>query len=53
MSKQDNKKSAKKGVFQPDDRFFRKVMSEVENARANLEIFYPEIAAIADLDTLT
>jgi len=47
MSKQD-----KKEVFQPDDRFFRKVMSEVENARAHLKTFYPEIAAMADLNTL-
>ncbi len=47
MSQQNKKK-----VFHPDDRFFRKVMSEVENARAHLETFYPEIVAIADLDTL-
>ena len=52
MSKQNKKKNTPKEVYQPDDRFFRKVMSDVENAKAHLETFYKEIAAIADLDTL-
>jgi predicted transposase/invertase (TIGR01784 family) len=43
---------SKKEVFQPDDRFFRFVMSQEKNARAYLQSFYPEIAAIADLDSL-
>lgn len=52
MSKQNKKKTTKKEVHQPDDRFFRKVMSEKENVQAHLKTFYPEIAAIADLTTL-
>jgi len=47
MSQQKKKKSNSKEVHHPDDRFFRKVMSETANVRAHLETFYQ------DLDTLT
>lgn len=52
MSQQKDNQTNPKEVYHPDDRFFRKVMSEKENARAHLETFYHEIAEIADLDTL-
>lgn len=42
----------KKEIFQPDDRFFGIVMSKKKNARAYIESFYPEVAAIADLETI-
>ncbi len=46
------KKQKENDIFQPDDRFFGQVMSQVENARAYLEDFYPEVAEMADLTTL-
>jgi len=52
MGKQNDNQTNPKEVYHPDDRFFRKVMSEKENARAHLETFYQEIAEMADLDTL-
>ena len=39
-------------VHQPDDRFFKSAMSDPEVAKAYLQQFYPDIAALADLDTL-
>jgi predicted transposase/invertase (TIGR01784 family) len=39
-------------VHQPDDRFFKSAMSDPEVVKAYLQHFYPEIAAIADLNTL-
>ncbi|MEQ8703024.1 MAG: Rpn family recombination-promoting nuclease/putative transposase, partial [Phaeodactylibacter sp.] len=39
-------------VHQPDDRFFKSAMSDPEVVRAYLQHFYPEIAGIADLNTL-
>ena len=44
--------SQKKDVFQPDDRFFRQAMADKSVARRYLQHFYPEIAAIADLEHL-
>ncbi|NBC06358.1 MAG: hypothetical protein GVY26_04100 [Bacteroidetes bacterium] len=44
--------SQKKEVFQPDDRFFRQAMSDRSVAQKYLQYFYPEIAAIADLESL-
>jgi predicted transposase/invertase (TIGR01784 family) len=47
------KKTPKKNkVIQPDDRFFKQLMSSKENASAYLEDFYPKIAAMAALETL-
>jgi len=39
-------------IHQPDDRFFKSAMSDPEVAKAYLQQFYPDIAALADLDTL-
>ncbi len=39
-------------VFQPDDRFFRKVMKNPENARAYINEYYPKIALKLDMETL-
>jgi hypothetical protein len=39
-------------VHQPDDRFFKSAMSDPEVVKAYLLEFYPDIAALADLDTL-
>ena len=39
-------------VHQPDDRFFKSAMSDPEVVKAYLQHFYPEIAGIADLNTL-
>jgi len=44
--------SQKKEVFQPDDRFFRQAMGDKSVARRYLTYFYPEISAIADLESL-
>ena len=44
--------SQKKEVFQPDDRFFRQAMADKSVARRCLQHFYPEVAAIADLESL-
>jgi predicted transposase/invertase (TIGR01784 family) len=43
---------SKPKIHQPDDRFFKSVMSDPEVVKAYLEYFYPKIAAIADLSTL-
>jgi len=48
MSKNENKKE----VFQPDDKFFKKVMEDKVNAQAYLENFYPELASKLDMSTL-
>ena len=39
-------------IHQPDDRFFKSAMSDPQVAKAYLQQFYPDIAALADLDTL-
>ena len=39
-------------IHQPDDRFFKSAMSDPEVVRAYLQQFYPDIAELADLDTL-
>lgn len=39
-------------VYQPDDRYFQQVMSNPEVAKDYIKYFYPDIASIADLDTL-
>jgi len=44
--------SKKKEVFQPDDRLFKRMTEDKENVKAYLRHFYPEIAAMADLETL-
>jgi len=39
-------------IYQPDDRFFKSAMSDPEVVKAYLLQFYPDIAALAELDTL-
>ena len=39
-------------IHQPDDRFFKSAMSDPEVVKAYLQQFYPDIAELADLDTL-
>jgi predicted transposase/invertase (TIGR01784 family) len=39
-------------IHQPDDRFFRQTMSKPEVAKGYIQHFYPEIANIADLESL-
>ena len=48
MSKRENKKE----VYQPDDRFFKKIMESRENAESYLKEFYPQIAGLLDLESL-
>ncbi|WP_160213785.1 Rpn family recombination-promoting nuclease/putative transposase [Phaeodactylibacter xiamenensis] len=43
---------SKPKIHQPDDRFFKSVMSDPEVVKAYLQHFYPEIAGIADFSTL-
>ena len=44
--------SRKKEVFQPDDRFFKQAMGDRAVARRYLQHFCPDIAALADLESL-
>ena len=39
-------------IHQPDDRFFKSAMSDPGVVRAYFQEFYPDIAELADLDTL-
>ena len=39
-------------IHQPDDRFFKSAMSDPEVAKSYIQHFYPEIARIADFESL-
>lgn len=47
-----SKEKDKKAIHNPDDTFFKKVMSDATNARAYLTSFYPELLVNLDLGTL-
>ena len=46
-------KKTKKNIYQPDDVFFKEVMTKPRNAKEYLRTLAPEWSEILDLDTLT